>query len=99
MRARRPSRADRKSTRLNSSHLGISYAVFCLKKKISAILLPLFPNLIWMLVSRMLVGLGSGGAFITGAGIASRLGKHASLVQGLDGGATQAGSRLGLLIT
>src|SRR5437899_3639833 len=28
---RRP--LDRKSTRLNSSHLGISYAVFCLKKK------------------------------------------------------------------
>src|SRR5437899_9522440 len=27
---------DRKSTRLNSSHLGISYAVFCLKKKTSA---------------------------------------------------------------
>src|ERR1039458_10726995 len=25
--------SDRKSTRLNSSHLGISYAVFCLKKK------------------------------------------------------------------
>src|SRR5436853_3410131 len=24
---------DRKNTRLNSSHLGISYAVFCLKKK------------------------------------------------------------------
>src|SRR5262245_65168983 len=24
---------DRRSTRLNSSHLGISYAVFCLKKK------------------------------------------------------------------
>src|SRR5437899_8234159 len=30
--ARSPS-PDRKSTRLNSSHLGISYAVFCLKKK------------------------------------------------------------------
>src|SRR2546426_1412764 len=30
--ARRPVR-DRKSTRLNSSHLVISYAVFCLKKK------------------------------------------------------------------
>src|SRR5205814_9888311 len=32
---RRPSLTprDRKSTRLNSSHLGISYAVFCLKKK------------------------------------------------------------------
>src|SRR5256885_10001545 len=27
------SRRDRKSTRLNSSHLVISYAVFCLKKK------------------------------------------------------------------
>src|SRR5947199_3030569 len=26
---------DRKSTRLNSSHLGISYAVFCLKKKMT----------------------------------------------------------------
>src|SRR5436305_11037612 len=26
---------DRKSTRLNSSHVRISYAVFCLKKKIS----------------------------------------------------------------
>src|ERR1035441_10849942 len=29
----RPTQLDRKSTRLNSSHLGISYAVFCLKKK------------------------------------------------------------------
>src|SRR5262245_65046943 len=29
----RPEGLDRKSTRLNSSHLGISYAVFCLKKK------------------------------------------------------------------
>src|SRR5205807_10602025 len=28
-----PVRLDRKSTRLNSSHLVISYAVFCLKKK------------------------------------------------------------------
>src|SRR5262245_63039865 len=28
---------DRKSTRLNSSHLGISYAVFCLKKKTKVI--------------------------------------------------------------
>ena len=27
---------DRKSTRLNSSHLGTSYAVFCLKKKIQS---------------------------------------------------------------
>src|SRR3712207_8227109 len=29
----RPDRLDRKSTRLNSSHANISYAVFCLKKK------------------------------------------------------------------
>src|SRR3712207_7805915 len=32
-RRRRGSGADRKSTRLNSSHANISYAVFCLKKK------------------------------------------------------------------
>src|SRR2546426_4805640 len=32
-RADSPHRLDRKSTRLNSSHLVISYAVFCLKKK------------------------------------------------------------------
>src|SRR3712207_8281638 len=31
--ARRSVRLDRKSTRLNSSHANISYAVFCLKKK------------------------------------------------------------------
>src|SRR5256885_12716429 len=34
-------RRDRKSTRLNSSHLVISYAVFCLKKK----QITLFPSL------------------------------------------------------
>src|SRR5690606_40856007 len=32
-RIRRRGRSDRKSTRLNSSHVKISYAVFCLKKK------------------------------------------------------------------
>src|SRR5690606_36102165 len=31
--ARKAAREDRKSTRLNSSHVKISYAVFCLKKK------------------------------------------------------------------
>src|SRR5690606_40799794 len=31
--ARDPEAPDRKSTRLNSSHVKISYAVFCLKKK------------------------------------------------------------------
>src|SRR3712207_8117534 len=35
--------ADRKSTRLNSSHANISYAVFCLKKKkaYSSLILPM----------------------------------------------------------
>src|SRR3712207_9059518 len=32
-RGQRECRVDRKSTRLNSSHANISYAVFCLKKK------------------------------------------------------------------
>src|SRR5438477_7070641 len=32
-RPRPPTWRDRKSTRLNSSHMSISYAVFCLKKK------------------------------------------------------------------
>src|SRR3712207_8467225 len=31
--SRMPAKLDRKSTRLNSSHANISYAVFCLKKK------------------------------------------------------------------
>src|SRR3712207_8275600 len=33
LRLTRARRGDRKSTRLNSSHANISYAVFCLKKK------------------------------------------------------------------
>src|SRR5690625_5465958 len=40
------SRTDRKSTRLNSSHVAISYAVFCLKKKIREYLL----MTVWLLV-------------------------------------------------
>jgi len=63
------------------------------------ILLPLFASLPWILFCRLLVGLGSGGAFIAGAGIAAGVGKHASIGQGLYGGATQVGSGLGLLIT
>src|SRR3712207_7323069 len=34
--------ADRKSTRLNSSHANISYAVFCLKKKTNNFLIQLY---------------------------------------------------------
>src|SRR3989442_11580493 len=38
-------RADRKSTRLNSSHVRISYAVFCLKKKKKELREIFFPQL------------------------------------------------------
>lgn len=66
---------------------------------IGAVLLPLYPNLGWVLACRTLVGLGSGAAFIVGAGVAAGLGEYASLGQGLYGGATQVGSGLALLIT
>src|SRR3712207_8896542 len=36
--------SDRKSTRLNSSHANISYAVFCLKKKINNMTHPSYCN-------------------------------------------------------
>src|SRR5439155_14146940 len=36
--------ADRKSTRLNSSHVAISYAVFCLKKKNKSIMAVIFES-------------------------------------------------------
>src|SRR3712207_8162853 len=39
LRSQQPDRLDRKSTRLNSSHANISYAVFCLKKKTTNITL------------------------------------------------------------
>src|SRR5256885_8656698 len=39
--------ADRKSTRLNSSHLVISYAVFCLKKKKN------YPTTLWFALSQL----------------------------------------------
>src|SRR5690349_22873806 len=38
----REAREDRKSTRLNSSHVEISYAVFCLKKKKNKTNLPFY---------------------------------------------------------
>lgn len=72
---------------------------FSILLTLGAVLLPLFPNLLWILFCRLLVGLGSGGAFIAGAGVAAGVGKHASLGQGLYGGATQIGSGLGLLLT
>ncbi|HEX6482068.1 MAG TPA: MFS transporter [Ktedonobacteraceae bacterium] len=63
------------------------------------LLLPLFPNLIWMLACRAILGLGSGAAFVAGARAAASLGKHSSLGQGLYGGSVQVGSGIGLLVT
>src|SRR3712207_8665901 len=43
---RRAVRRDRKSTRLNSSHANISYAVFCLKKKkLKAVTYSMYDNI------------------------------------------------------
>src|SRR5437867_10579530 len=49
-RPRTAARSDRKSTRLNSSHRTISYAVFCLKKK----------NLILLIVSAVIISASAG---------------------------------------
>ena len=66
---------------------------------LGGVLLPLFPNLAWILLCRTIVGFGTGGAFVAGASIAASLGKHTSLGQGLYGGAIQVGSGSGLLLT
>lgn len=62
-------------------------------------LLPLFPNFTWILFCRIITGIGTGGVFVAGAGIAAGMGKHAALAQGLYGGSVQIGSGLGLLLT
>src|SRR3712207_7706279 len=46
-------RVDRKSTRLNSSHANISYAVFCLKKKKKTPTRILIPRLLVLRVVRL----------------------------------------------
>ena len=63
------------------------------------LLLPLFPNLTWMLACRAIVGFGSGAAFVAGARVAASLGKHSYVGQGLYGGSVQVGSGTGLLVT
>jgi nitrate/nitrite transporter NarK len=66
---------------------------------LGGILLPLVPNFTWILLCRALVGVGAGGTFVAGAGVAASMGKHSSLGQGLYGGSVQIGSGLGLLVT
>ena len=63
------------------------------------LLLPLFPNLTWMLTCRAILGFGSGAAFVAGARVAASLERHSALGQGLYGGSVQVGSGTGLLIT
>ena len=63
------------------------------------ILLPLIPNFTWILLCRAITGIGAGGAFVAGAGVAASMGKHSPLAQGLYGGSVQIGSGLGLLLT
>src|ERR1039458_10370674 len=53
-------RLDRKSTRLNSSHLGISYAVFCLKKKKRILRSPLRRHRIYRRLRPRCTGLAGG---------------------------------------
>jgi len=66
---------------------------------LGGVLLPLVPNLTWILACRMIIGFGAGGTFVAGASVAASLGKYASLGQGLYGGSVQIGSGLGLLLT
>jgi nitrate/nitrite transporter NarK len=63
------------------------------------VLLPLIPNFTWILLCRIIAGIGAGGAFVAGAGVAASMGKHSALAQGLYGGSVQIGSGLGLLFT
>src|ERR1035438_10470592 len=51
---------DRKSTRLNSSHLGTSYAVFCLKKKMSSMASRLRPVPVRLLPLMRMTARGGG---------------------------------------
>jgi cyanate permease len=62
-------------------------------------LLPLSENLVWMLLCRALIGLGSGAAIVAGSQAAARLGRYAAFGQGLYGGAMQVGAGLGLFLT
>jgi nitrate/nitrite transporter NarK len=71
----------------------------CILLVLGGVLLPVFPNITWILLCRSIGGFGAGGAFVAGAGVAASMGKHSPLAQGLYGGSVQIGSGLGLLVT
>lgn len=66
---------------------------------LGGVLLPLWPNIFWLLACRALIGSGAGAAFIAGAGVVAGVEKYAALAQGCYGGFVQVGSGLGLLLT
>jgi cyanate permease len=61
-------------------------------------LLPLVPNLAWIVLCRFVIGLGAGAAIVAGSQ-AARGGKYSAFGQGLFGGAMQLGAGLGLFAT
>ncbi len=62
-----------------------------------SLLFPVFPHFIWMVACRALIGLGSGVALVSCGHACAQLGKHEPLGQGLQGGAAQLGTGLGLV--
>src|SRR3712207_7574386 len=72
------SSSDRKSTRLNSSHANISYAVFCLKKKTNPILTSSTST-----TTRLVFSLGSDQRITAGvAGLRPRISHHRTTMAG-----------------
>ena len=61
-----------------------------------SLLFPVFPNFIWMVACRALIGLGAGAALVSCSFVCAQLGKYEPLGQGLHGGAVQLGIGLGL---
>src|SRR2546421_10777056 len=61
-------------------------------------LLPVLPSLVWMVLCRLVIGLGAGAAIVA-ASQAARHGAYAAFGQGLFGGAMQVGAGLGLFAT
>jgi predicted MFS family arabinose efflux permease len=62
-----------------------------------SLLFPVFPNFIWMVACRALIGLGGGAAMVSGSHACAQLGKYEPQAQGLQGGAAQLGVGLGLV--
>jgi len=66
---------------------------------LGAFLFPLYPHFIWMILCRALIGLGSGAALVAASHATAELGKYSAFGQGLNGGAAQLGTCLGIFIT